>query len=108
MDCSSSSASGSFDIEEGMISKEEIFRACHDEVVQWMALYGRGHIREWMADNAKNILKSDGVLSSGGKRKLSIGKKVPLMRQDRILDFTTPLKKERKDEESDKENKFID
>jgi len=34
-----------------------------DEVRDWMRVYGRKCIREWMDDNAKTILKSDGAIS---------------------------------------------
>jgi len=61
-----------------------ILEETRKEVISWMKTYGRGFIREWMADNAKGILASDGLLHQKKVKRQSAtitsktsGKKVP-------------------------------
>lgn len=55
--------------DDGFDAMGELYANVKLDVNEWMTTYGRSHIREWLNDNAKNLLKSDGVLNSGGKRK---------------------------------------
>jgi len=74
--------------EDDMDSEDEcelVLEETRAQVLEWMKTYGRQFIREWMADNAKAILASDGLFKAKeGPRKLvatssktSSAKKVP-------------------------------
>lgn len=72
---------------------EEILAFVKDEVTQWMATYSRQIIREWMSDNAKNILRQDGIISSGGKAK-TLPRKEPLKRMKTVHTIDALLTKD--------------
>lgn len=38
-----------------------ILEATRQEVLQWMNIYGRTAIREWLQDNTKKLLAADGL-----------------------------------------------
>lgn len=49
--------------EEEEDTVELILATTREESLGWLKTYGRGFIREWMADNAKTLLAADGVIS---------------------------------------------
>lgn len=69
-----------------------ILEATRQEVLSWMNTYGKPAIREWLQDNAKKLLVSDGLtftkqVSNTTEKSSKSFKKPPMKKQRRANDF---------------------